>query len=866
MTAVAKLEEYRRKRRFEHTPEPPGGTPARRGDSFVVQKHRARRLHYDFRLEMEGVLRSWAVPKGPSLNPGDKRLAVQTEDHPLEYAQFEGTIPEGSYGAGTVMVWDRGTYEVEGKGTPIEQLARGEIKFSLRGEKLRGSFVLVKLRASEKGNEWLMIKHKDAFSDPEWDIEKHDGSVLTSRSLEEIAEDQPAKSAPQPIRPEELEGARKGAMPSRLEPMLAVSTDKPFSDPAWIFEIKWDGVRALAWIKDGKIEVRSRTGRVITKQYPELEILPECLKANQAIVDGEIVVLDDRGRSDFERLQERMHVNSPPKELLARVPVIFYVFDLLYCDGYDSREAPLLERKELLRRLLDPRNGIRYCDHVQEHGKELFDLAREQGLEGVLAKNAQSQYIAGRSSSWVKVKARREMDAVVVGWTEPRGSREHFGALLLGLYKGKELEFIGHVGTGFNQKMQEAIRNELDKLATKECPFKTVPETNEKAYWVKPKLVARVQYGGWTDEQRLRHPAFIGLRTDANPEDSQFETEAGSTASPGIVAAPAIAGNVLSKKSQIEAELFKGKAENVAIEIEGKRLRLTNLNKVYFPEPGYTKRDVLAYYYRIADFLLPFLRERPLVLRRYPEGISGHSFFQKNTGEAVPEWMETFPFQSEDKREETRYVVANDLAALLYLTNLGCIDHNPWSSRRDDLEHPDYFFFDLDPSEGTDFSTVMNVAQAIYEQLGKLKVKVFLKTSGATGFHLYVPVKRVYTYDQLRMFAEIVARLVADQHSDWVTQERSVAKRPPKRIYIDVSQNALGRPLATVYVVRPFPKASISAPIQPRELRPALKPEKFNIKSIFPRLEKMGDLWRDFWKSAQPLENAIQKLSVRLPG
>ncbi len=862
---MAALEEYRRKRRFDRTSEPPGEKTSQPGSLFVVQKHAARRLHYDFRLEADRTLKSWAVPKGPSLNPADKRLAVQTEDHPLEYGDFEGLIPEGNYGAGAVMVWDRGTYDVAGKGPAGEQLARGELKFSLRGEKLRGSFALVKLRHSEKGNEWLLIKHKDAYADAKWNIEEHDGSVLTGRSLDEIAENSPPKRAPHPVRPEELEGSRKVTMPSRLEPMLAVSLDQPFSDPDWLFEIKWDGVRSLAWVTGGKVELRSRTGRIISKQYPELEVLPERLKARQAILDGEIVVLDERGRSDFERLQERMHVNSPPPKLLSKAPVTYYVFDLLYCDGYDLREAPLVQRKELLRRLLDVRPQVRYCDHQAEQGKELFQLAREQGLEGIIGKLAHSPYVSGRSGSWAKLKARKELDAVVGGWTAPRGSREHFGALLLGLYQGKKLRFIGHVGGGFDQEAQKAISHQLKALAASKCPFDSVPETNEEAHWVKPKLVARVKYTEWTKEPRLRQPVFIALQTEAKPEDCQFESGATEGASSSVPAAPAIVGHVITRRSEIEAELFRGKAENVVIELEGNRVRLSNLNKIYFPQPRYTKRDLIAYYYRIADRLLPFLQDRPLVLRRYPDGITGQSFFQKEAGEAVPDWIETVSIPSEEKRAEIRYLVANNVAALLHLTNLGCIDHNPWSSRRDDLEHPDYVFFDLDPAEGTDFAAVVTVARALYEKLDGLGLKVFLKTSGATGIHLYVPVERAYTYEQLRTFAEIVARLVATEKPELVTQERAVAKRPPGKTLIDVHQNAFGRPLAAPYVVRPFPKAPISAPLQPSELRRSLRLDKFNMKTIFARLEELGDLWSNFWENRQKLEDALGLLDTQVP-
>ena len=881
-----RLEEYQRKRRFDRTPEPPADeSAARRDGTFVVQKHAARRLHYDFRLAIDGVLKSWAVPKGPSLNPADKRLAVQTEDHPIDYANFEGTIPAGNYGAGTVMVWDRGGFEVEGTGGAREQLARGEIKFQLQGEKLRGSFVLVKLRHSEKGNEWLMIKHKDAAVDPAWDVDAHDGSAITGRTLEEIAEQLPPKRAAHAIAPGELAGARKSAMPSRVAPMLATIVAQPFSDADWLFEIKWDGERALAWVADGKATLRSRTGKDITAQYPELVCLPEALHPKRAIVDGEIVVLDERGHSNFERLQERMHVRAPSAALVARHPATYYAFDLLYCDGFDLREAALTGRKEMLRKILRPENleagpagCARFSDHLAEKGKELFELARREGLEGVVGKRADSHYVGARSTSWVKIKATRTLDAVVGGWTAPRGGREHFGSLLLGLYDDGKLRFIGHVGSGFDNKGQTAIAGDLQRLATTKCPFARVPETNEKAFWAKPALVARVRFTGWTQEQRLRAPVFLALRHDARPEDQRWEGEATtttpsapvstgrSTAAKAVVRAPEIAGQVLADAAKIEAELFGGRKENIVVELEGKRFRLSNLNKVYFPESGYTKRDLLAYYFRMAGTILPFLRDRPLVLRRYPDGIAGQAFFQKDIREGVPEWLETVAIPSEgSSKDGIHYAIANDRASLLFLTGLGCIDHNPWSSRRDDLEHPDYFFFDLDPSDGTEFSVVMKLARVLQKKLDELGLKIFLKTSGATGFHIYVPVERGYTYEQLRIFGEIVSRLVTAEVPDLVTHERTVAKRPVGRVLIDVQQNSQGRPLAAAYSVRAFPKAPVSTPVKPSELRPDLRPEKFNLKTLAQRLEKEGDLWADFWKSRQRIEKALEKIHAEVP-
>ena len=877
MARAKQLEEYRKKRKFDRTPEPSGTEVAGQTENtFVVQKHDATRLHYDFRLAIDGTLKSWAVPKGPSLNPNDKRLAVQTEDHPLDYANFEGNIPKGSYGAGEVMVWDRGTFQLEGKGGALQQLERGEIKFSLNGEKLRGSFVIVKLKNSQKGNEWLMIKHKDAAADANWNIDEHDGSVLTGRVLEEIKAEEAPKREAAPLHVAELEGAKKAAMPARMGVMLATPCDHAFSDPHWLFEIKWDGIRALAWIEEGKLQLRARSGSDITSHYPELAALPQAFSGHQAIIDGEIAVLDSRGHSDFGKLQERMHVRNPSPKLIAQYPVVYFAFDLVYCDGYDLRWAPLLPRKQLLQRLLHSWERIRYSDHQLEKGKELFELAKENDLEGIVAKRIDSQYVSERSANWLKLKTSKVLDTVVGGWTESRGAGLPFGSLLLGLYDGKKLQFIGHAGSGFNAETHKELAGKFEKLVSGECPFEKIPETNEKASWVLPKLVAKVRFTGWTQEKRLRHPVYLGLRDDKKPKECQIETELvglqapqaaeQARTAPSVVHSPPLVGKVLSSKTQVEAELFKGHAENVTLEVEGKRFRLTHLNKVYFPESGYTKRDLIAYYYRMADYILPFLKDRPLVLRRYPDGIKGQAFFQKNMNESLglPEWFQTVPVDSESKGQQMPYAMANDRASLLYLTGLGCIDHNPWSSRYPDLAHPDYFFFDLDPSEGTEFSTVVKIAKALHEKLEELKVDVFLKTSGATGIHLYVPVEPIYTYEQLRTFAEIIARMVSAEHSKLVTNERSVAKRPTGTVLIDVHQNAEGRPLAATYVVRAFPKAPVSTPLEASELRPTMKPETLNIKTVPERLKKKGDLWADFWEKSQRLDDAIQRLSGEL--
>jgi bifunctional non-homologous end joining protein LigD len=836
------LQEYRHKRQFGRTPEPQPAAARGQGNSFVVQQHDATRMHWDLRLEIDGVLASWAVPKGPSLNPGDKRLAVRTEDHPLDYASFEGVIPEGEYGAGTVMVWDNGRYELEGEASAAAQMERGDLKFRLHGHKLRGSFALIhsgKRSANPKDyKNWLLIKHRDDATDPDWDISKQEWSAVTGRSLSEIAAGLPPRTGPA-----EIEGAKKAALPREAEPMLATLVDRPFSDPDWLFDLKWDGMRALTWVRDGRIEIRSRRGRTVTSHYPELAVLPQRLAVRDALVDGEIVALDEEGRSDFGLMQQRMHVERPSESLVAQAPVIYYLFDILYADGYDLRGAPLVERKRLLRRVLLPEDPVRYSDHVVAQGRELFELARERGLEGVIAKQARSRYTGARGGEWVKLKTTAEIDAVVGGFTAPRGGGGRFGALLLGLYDDGRLRFIGGCGSGFTRQSQEAAWRELEKRAAAQSPFAGKIETREKATWVKPELVARVRYSNWTHDQHLRAPVYLGLRDDVVAEERLFQPEP---------AAPPVQG--------IERQIREAKTETLSVNVEGQPVRLSHLNKVYFPEKNLTKRDLLCYYARVAPLILPFLRERPLVLRRMPEGLKGHLFYQKDAGEAAPDWMTTVVIPGGERGKDVRYYVANDMAALLYLTNLGCIDHNPWASRIDDLDHPDYLFVDLDPTDDTPYSTVVDVARACYGVLSEAGLKAYLKTSGATGFHIYVPLERVYDFEVVTRFTEVVTRLAADRVPGKATFERIVERRPHGRVLLDYAQISYSRPLTAVYSVRPAPHATVSAPVAPDELKRALKPERFTIETMPERLEKTGDLWRDFWQSRQRIEPALARL------
>jgi bifunctional non-homologous end joining protein LigD len=910
---MKKLAEYRQKRHFDKTAEP-SGSVAREAKArrFVIQKHAATRLHYDLRLEVGGVLKSWAVPKGPSLNPGDKRLAVHVEDHPLEYRKFEGVIPKGQYGGGEVIVWDKGTYELEGHLDADAQLARGELKFILHGKKVRGSFVLVELKNSKEKNEWLLIKHRDEFADPLWDAEKHAQSIVSGRTLEDVKLGRPARAPLDANKISSLPGARKAPMPRSVSLTLASLSEKPFSNPDWLFEVKWDGVRGVAYLSNGEVAVRSRAGREISLEYPEVRDLANQLDATEAIVDGELVALDSAGRSNFQKLQNRAGVRNPSQQLLETMPATYYAFDLLYCDGYDLRRVPLEQRKKVLKQILRPNDHIRYSEHEIEKGKELYEAARQQSLEGIIGKKRDSAYMGQRTSLWLKFKIVNELDAVICGWTAPRRSRDFFGALVLGLYDGSQLEFIGSVGTGFDYAKQKEIYEQLQKLRQAKSVFSDVPKLREKIEWVKPELVARVKYGNWTDGGRLRAPVFLAMRTDVSPTecttqaprpsedrgqenlvdgaDGPAESETPrelptklsaephskrgeqSAKSPAVTnapryekltASPAKPGETVLTTG-IEKEIRKGTSENLNAEIDRHVLRLTHLNKIYFPESGIRKRDLLAYYFRVGHLMLPFLKDRPMVLRRYPNGIREKAFFQKEAPESVPDWIERATVHSEERGGDMPYLMANNLASLIYLTNLGCIDHNPWSSRSESQDLPDYVFFDLDPTPGTPFATVLKIARTIYAILHSIKLSCFLKTSGASGFHIFVPLKTQYTYAQTRGFAELVGRIADNELPGLITFERTVHKRPRGKVLMDALQNARGKPLATVYSARAYPGAPVSTPVTPAELKTEFTADRWNLNNVEQRIKKVGNLWGDFWDQRQSLSEALELLDERL--
>ena len=921
------LDEYKKKRDFKKTAEPAGDERHHGNDrAFVVQKHAATHLHYDLRLEMDGVLKSWAVPKGPSLNPNDKRLAMQTEDHPFEYRNFEGSIPKGEYGGGEMIIWDRGTYAPEGTLSIKEQLAKGDFKFQLSGEKLRGSFVLVKLKKPGNKNEWLLIKHRDAFVDAKWDVEQHAESVVSGRTVEDIREGRPASRERRVIDPSALPGAVETAMPKMpngVRATLAELGDKPFSSPNWVFEIKWDGVRAIAQIENGKTTLWARSGRDVTLEYPEFKDMAARFRVRDAIIDGEIVTLDADGRSNFHTLQHRLGVQNPSRQLMQSVPLDYFAFDVMYADGYDLRSAPLVERKDFLQRIVSPNERIHFSEHIDEHGEALYEAARGKGLEGIIAKLKNSTYAGARTSTWVKLKIVDEVDAVIAGYTEGRGSRKFFGALVLGLYQGKELTFIGSVGTGFDESRQEKIFDQLQRRRTKTSPLAKVPVLRENVEWVEPELVARVKYANWTNDNHLRAPVFLSLLTDRaakdctmedakpestaaleskaekeNPAPKKTKTKPAKAVSPEeaeetsneqlpvekpnaeikIVRGKRKADTASSQKAasktvsissgreaEVENELRSGHKETLDVESDGQRLHFSNLNKIYFPEVGVKKRELLAYYYRMARYILPFLQDRPMVLRRYPDGVDGKAFFQKEAPSYLPDWIQTATVDSEERGGEMQYILCNSRATLLYLTNLGCIDHNPWSSRAQSQENPDYVFFDLDPTDDTPFSDVMHIAREIYAMLKSIKMRCYMKTSGASGFHIFIPLEPKYTFEQTRTFAEVVGRLVASENSKLTTFERTVSKRPKGRILIDALQNASGKPLACAYSVRAFPKATISTPLTPEELTTNISAEQFTLRNFNERIAKVGDLWADFWKNRQTLDRALELLARKFP-
>ncbi len=847
---VMSLKEYARKRRFEETPEPKPGLISAKSTAnprFFVQRHHASHLHYDFRLEIAGTLKSWAVPKGPTLDPSVKHFAAMVEDHPLDYGNFEGNIPAGNYGAGSVMLWDRGTFEMLGDLPPEKQLERGDFKFRLHGEKLNGDFALVLMKGRGKGNEWLLIKKRDDAAVEGWDTEDHARSILTGRTQEEIAKDLPAKkraaASKKPAAKTDLPpGARKAPMPETISAMAATLVTQLPAGPKWKVEIKWDGVRALCFVDKGELRILSRTGNRCERQYPELTVLPRLLRAGQAILDGEIAVLDEKGVSSFEKIQPRIMTSDAAAiaHLSRTNPARLFVFDILYLDGYDLRHLEFQERRKILERVLEPKEPVALST-LFENAPELTGVAKQHGLEGLVAKCITSTYQPRRSSDWLKWKAVSEQEFIICGYTP--GEREYFGSLVLGLFQGDQLVYTGNVGTGFNQKTLKQLFELMQPLVVKTSPFQHAPKLPKGSVFLRPKLVCEIKFSQFTKDGILRAPVYMGLRTDVPPEKCGREVAQAPTA-------------VKSKKKQPErAGLLDSSSKEASVTVDGHTLKLTNLHKVFYPREGYTKRDLLNYYDAVSSLLLPHLKDRPLSLKRYPNGIDHPYFFQKGSPESFPSWLR---FEMVD---DIRYVVAEDRASLLYLTNLGCIDQNPYQSRVPTIHNPDWILIDLDP-QACSFDQIVEAAQLVRTLLDELGLRGYPKTTGGDGLHVYIPIQAIYSYEQSRQFAEVLARIVVERRPKLFTTPRSVSKREKGRVYFDYLQNGEGKTIAAPYVTRAYDAAPVATPLEWSEVAPGLDPKQFTIRNAMARFKERGDLFADVLKKPQKLEKAFKKLSA----
>jgi bifunctional non-homologous end joining protein LigD len=902
------LEKYEEKRDFERTPEPPPGAQAGSGSlTFVIQKHAATRLHYDFRLEFDGVLKSWPVPKGPSLNPEDKRLAIMVEDHPLEYASFEGVIPKGEYGAGQVIVWDAGTYSPdeggklsfsdrdEANARMMEGLAKGKISVYLRGQKLHGSWTLVKIARGT--NEWLLIKHQDQFADRERDILEEDASILSGLTLEDIKAGRlPQRRKDTLLRPADLPGAVAAEMPRSIEPMHAMLTERPFSAPGWVFEPKLDGVRCIA-LKDGDdVRLSSRRGLDSTRQYPSVAEQVAQQAEQQLILDGEIVALDENGIPSFQRIQQRLGLQreSDIRKAEALIPVYYYVFDILYARGFDLRGVPLHSRRRMLEQLLVPTEGLLLLDAFDEGGEEAFEGVKEVGLEGLIAKQVDSLYEPGkRSGRWRKIKTTMEQEFVVGGFTQGEGGRSGtFGSLLLGYYdgdKGDRLTYVGNVGTGFDDRTLRSLREKLDALRTDEQPFAGPLTRGRMVFgrpregpitWVRPELIAEVRFAQWTDDGHLRAPSFLGLREDKAPREVRREEAIPppEKTSPASGASAPVEGEVEAVLEQLEDTKDK-----LLLKVSDHTISLTNLDKPLWPplddRRALTKRDLLVYLARVSPFLIPHMSDRPITLTRYPDGISGPHFYQKHWEHKLPKFVETVSLYSEHNDEDGEYLMCNNLPTLLWLGQLADIELHTWYSRvnaepdgqhlpetyagseekidASRLNYPDFMVFDLDPyiysgkeSKGAEpelnrkaFLKTCDVAFWVKDVLDSLSLSSFIKTTGKTGLHIYVPILRQFDYDAVRSACETIGRFVLQAHPKDVTMEWSVPKRAGK-IFFDHNQNVRGKTLASVYSPRPSPEGAVSMPVRWDELRD-IYPTDFTILTALARLEDTGDLWAE---------------------
>ena len=841
------LEEYHKKRDFTRTEEPKGQTgPHPKKSLFVVQKHAATRLHYDLRLELDGVLKSWAVPKGPSLDPAEKRLAVHVEDHPLAYGSFEGTIPKEEYGGGTVMVWDRGTWQC--LGDPQQSYEKGKLQFTLHGQKLRGRWTLARMggKQVDQGENWLLIKGKDqyAVSENSSILQDHPNSVMTGRTMKEITRKQKTKATASSsaikgtdMDPSRLKNAQKTPMPTYFEPQLATLVKNAPRGNEWLHEIKYDGYRILAFIDNDSVKLYSRNGKEWTHKFPSISKSLLSFPAQNAIIDGEIVALRQDGSMDFQALQNALKGKK-------QANLYYYIFDLPYYNDFDLSSSPLLQRKTLLRTCYDQmdqtRDRIRFTDHILGSGENVYKRACNMHLEGLVSKRTDSSYEQKRSKSWLKVKCMKRQEFVIGGYTEPSGSRMGFGALLLGYYKDDELIYSGKVGTGFSQKTIQDLLSGLKKMERDKPAYKDPPRgaAAKGVHWVEPERIVEIEFLEWTRENHLRQPSFKGLRQDKSAKSVTREWPKGEP----------------RQHTPQRKKISKPSIRKSGITVAG--IRITNPDKILFPDQGKSKQDLAYYYESIAEDILPHIRHRPLTLLRCPEGRKKECFYQKHRQDSFPEPLHSITIREKETSKD--YVMVKDRKGLISLVQLGVLEIHPWGASKTNIESPDQLTFDLDPDPNLAWNEVIRGAKLLRERIEDLGLDVFIKTSGGKGLHLVIPLQRRNTWDEAKQFTQAMASDMARNHRYLCTATMTKSRRTGK-IFIDFHRNSRGATSVAPYSTRAKPGAPVSTPVRWDELSPELTPDRYTLSNLSRRLAALKkDPWQDFFTIRQSITRKMQ--------
>lgn len=819
------LHQYQQKRNFKKTAEPKGKIAQRDKHLYIIQKHAASHLHYDFRLELDGVLKSWAVPKGPSLDPKVKRLAMQVEDHPIEYGTFEGIIPQGEYGGGTVMLWDKGQWTSLDK-HPQAAYEKGHLRFTLKAEKLNGRWDLIRFKDERH---WFLIKYDDEFAQnaENYDIiTEQSTSVVSHQSIEQIAKnyqqvwDTQARkkgtiAEPQIILPKNL---AKSPFPDFIKPQLATLVDSPPEGKQWLYEVKFDGYRILAFKQGDVVVLKSRNNKDWTQ---ELHFLAEPIincAAQNFILDGEVVLLDKNGRSNFQLLQNAIHNQQ-------EAGFIYYLFDILYFDQFDLRSLPLLQRKSILEQLIPAeQTALYYSDHILEQGNEVFKHACAHSLEGIIAKQTDSPYLSTRSKNWLKIKCMKRQEFVIGGYSDPRGNRACFGALFLGVFNQQgTLDYVGKVGTGFSQSTLKELYAQLIKHPRKTNPFNIQPEDAANAHWVKPVLIAEVEFSEWTREGRLRHPSFKGIRADKRP------------------------AQVLREQATPIAQI---KAEKKVKKTVNKQFVISHPNKIVYPEDKITKQDLLLYYESVSDYILPYLINRPLTLLRCPTDYA-HCFYQRHYNKTTPKAL--YAVEIEHKEEIDQYIYLKDKNGLLNLVQMGVLEIHPWGSQIAHLEQPDIIVIDLDPAPDVPWPRVVTAAREIKEHLQQFQLTSFVKSTGGKGLHVVIPIQPEYDWDAVKNFTQVFVEFLEQLKPKEYTSTMSKAKRQGK-IFIDYLRNQRTATAISAYSTRARIHAPVSVPLFWDELSERIEDNSFTIKSVKKRLSNLKkDPWADFWLIKQSL-------------